>query len=128
MDATMGFNLISFMDAFSSYNQIQMAKEDEEKTIFITNWGIFYYKVMLFELKNARATYQRLVNKVFADQLERNMEAYVDDMLIKSKTMVQHINNLKETFSTLRKYEMRLNPTKCAFEVSSEKFLGFIVP
>ena len=115
------------MDAFSGYNQICMAEEDEEKTAFIANRGIFYYKVMSFRLKNAGATYQRLLNKVFTDRLGRNIEAYIDDMLVKGKTMSQHIVDLKKTFSTLRTYGMRLNPTKCAFGVSSEKFLGFVI-
>ena len=75
------------MDAFSGYNQICMAEEDEEKTAFIANRVIYCYKVMPFDLKNAGATYQRLVYKIFADQLGRNMEAYVDDMLVKSKTI-----------------------------------------
>ena len=70
------------MDTFSSYNQICMAEEDEEKTVFITNRGIFCYKVMSFGLKNAGATYQRLVNKIFIDHLGRNMEVYMDDMLV----------------------------------------------
>ena len=104
-----------------------MVEEDEEKTIFIANRGIFYYKVMLFGLKNARVTYQRLVNRIFVDQLGRNMEVYVDDMLVKSKTMSQHIADLKETFFTLRKHGMRLNPTKCAFGVNLRKFLRFII-
>ena len=104
-----------------------MPFEDEEKTAFITDRGTYCYKVMPFGLKNVGATYQRLVKKVFAEQLGRNMEAYVDDMLVKSKTMLQHIVDLRKTFATLRKYGMRPNPTKCAFDISSEKFLGFIV-
>ena len=82
---------------------------------------------MPFGLKNIGATYQRLVNKVFADQIERNMEAYIDDILVKSKSMSQHIVDLEETFSTLRKQGMRLNPAKCVFGVTSRKFLSFIV-
>ena len=82
---------------------------------------------MPFGLKNAEATYQRLVNKIFVSQLERNMEAYVDDMLVKSKTISQHIADLEETFFTLREHGMRLNLTKCAFKVNSGKFLGFII-
>ena len=87
------------MDDFFGYNQIHMAEEDEEKTAFIVNWEIFCYEVMPFGLKNTRATYQRLVNIIFVDQIERNMEAYMDDMLVKSKTMPQHIADLKESFS-----------------------------
>ena len=87
MDSTSSFSVVSFMDTFSHYNQIWMAKKDKEKMAFITSQGLFYYKVMSFRLKNARATYQRLVNKVFTNQLNRNKEAYVDDMIIKSKSM-----------------------------------------
>ena len=107
------------MDAFSSYNQIQMEEEDQEKTAFITSWGLFCYKAMPFGLKNAEATYQRLVNKMFQDQIGRNVEVYMDDMLIKSKEDADHLKDLKETFQTLRGYNMKLNLGKCAFGVSS---------
>ena len=66
VDAKSRFQLMSFMDAFSGYNQIRMMKEDEEKTSFITDWGTYCYKVMPFGLKNVEATYQRMVNKAFA--------------------------------------------------------------
>ena len=82
---------------------------------------------MPFGLKNTGATYQRLVNKMFDKQIGRNMEVYVDDILIKSKEGDTHLDDLKETFTTLRKYQMRLNPRKCAFEVASRKFLGVMV-
>ena len=127
VDATSGHKLLSFMDAFSGYNQIQMAPEDEEHTAFITERGLYCYKVMPFGLKNARATYQRLVNKVFQSQIGRNMEVYVDDMLVKSIKDGEHIKDLQEAFATLRKHQMKLNPTKCAFGVASGKFLGFMV-
>ena len=77
---------------------------------------------MPFGLKNAGATYQRLVNKVFTKQLDRNMEAYIDDMLVKCKATTQHIIDLRETFTALKKYGMRLNPTKCPFGVNRESF------
>ena len=77
VDATFGFETLSFMDAFFEYNQIHTAEEDQEKMTFITDRGLYCYKVMPFGLKNAGATYQRLVNKIFAKQLGRNMEAYV---------------------------------------------------
>ncbi|XP_019055428.1 PREDICTED: uncharacterized protein LOC109115676 [Nelumbo nucifera] len=80
VDATIGYELLSFLDAFSRYNQIKIHVEDEEKTSFITEHGTYYYRVMPFGLKNAGATYQRLVNKVFKEQMGRNVEAYVDDM------------------------------------------------
>ena len=119
--------LLMFMDAFSSYNQIQMSKEDQEKTTFITNQGLYCYRVMPFGLKNAEATYQRLVNQMFSKQIGRNMEVYVDDMHVKSKEEGSHLDDLKETFEILRQYKMKLNLKKCAFKVSSWKFLGFMV-
>ena len=119
--------MLSFMDAFSGYNQIKMDKEDQEKTSFITSQGLFCYKVMPFGLKNARATYQRLVNHMFRPQIERNVEVYVDDMLVKSLDEERHLDDLQETFDTLRQHQMKLNPNKCAFGVSSRKFLGFMV-
>ncbi|XP_050264287.1 uncharacterized protein LOC126708547 [Quercus robur] len=82
---------------------------------------------MPFGLKNARASYQRLVNKIFIQQIGRNMEVYVNDMLIKSKEELTHLDDLKETFATLKKYQMRLNSSKCVFGVVSRKFLGFMV-
>ena len=119
--------LLTFMDTFSRYNQIKMAEEDQEKTAFITSQGLYCYKVIPFGLKNAEAAYQRLVNKMFNKQIGRNMEVYVDDMLVKSKEKLAHLNNLKETFATFKQYQMRLNLRKCVFGVASDKFLGFMV-
>ena len=127
VDSTARYKLLTFMDAFSGYNQIKMAKEDQEKIAFITSQGLYCYKVMPFRLKNTGATYQRLVNKMFSKQIGRNMEVYVDDMLVKSKEELTHLEDLKETFATLRQYRMKLNPSKCAFGVASGKFLGFMV-
>uniref|UniRef100_A0A2N9FNL6 Uncharacterized protein n=1 Tax=Fagus sylvatica TaxID=28930 RepID=A0A2N9FNL6_FAGSY len=110
-----------------SYNQIVMDENDQEKTSFITSRGLICYKVMPFGLKNAGATYQRLMNRMFHDQIGRNVEVYVDDMLVKSKEEDDHLDDLRETFQTLRKYQMKLNPSKCAFGVYSGKFLGFMV-
>ena len=82
---------------------------------------------MPFGLKNAGATYQRLVNKMFSKQIDRNMEVYVDDMLIKSKEELTHLDDLRETFAMLKQYQMKLNPVKCVFGVALGKFLGFMV-
>ena len=82
---------------------------------------------MPFGLKNTGATYQRLVNQMFKKQIGRNVEVYVDDMLVKSKKEEDHLDDLKETINTLRQYSMKLNPSKCAFRVSLGKFLGFMV-
>uniref|UniRef100_A0A2N9IAH4 Uncharacterized protein n=1 Tax=Fagus sylvatica TaxID=28930 RepID=A0A2N9IAH4_FAGSY len=127
VDSTAGHKLLTFMDAFLGYNQIVLDESDQEKTSFITSRGFFCYKVMLFGLKNAGATYQRLMNRMFHDQIGRNVEVYVDDMLVKSKEEDGHLDDLRETFETLRKYQMKLNPSKSAFGVYSGKFLGFMV-
>ena len=84
VDSTAGYELLSFMDAFSSYNQIKMDETDQEKTSSVTSRGLFYYKVMPFKLKNAGATYQRLMDKMFVHQIGRNVQVYVDGMLVKS--------------------------------------------
>ena len=127
VDSTAGHGLLSFMDAVLGYNQIPMFEQDEESTTFITNQGWFCYRVMPFGLKNAGATYQRLVNKIFKPLIERTMEVYVDDMITKSKIPKEHVKHLEETFGLLRKYKMKLNPEKFAFGVESGKFLGFMV-
>ena len=90
VDSTAMHKLLMFMDAFSEYNQIKMAEEDQEKTAFITSQVLYCNKVMPFGLKNAEATYQRLVNKMFREQMGRNIEVYVDDMLVKSKEELTH--------------------------------------
>ena len=102
VNSTARHRLLTFMDAFSGYNQIKMLKEDQEKTAFITSQGLYYYKVMPFRLKNTGVIYQRLVNKMFNKQIGRNMEVYVDDMLVKSKEEATHLDELEETFTTLR--------------------------
>ena len=127
VDSTARHELLSFMDAFSGYNQIKMKEKDQKKTSFVTSQGLFCYKVMSFGLKNAGATYQRLMNKMFVHQLGRNVQVYVDDMLVKSMRENDHLNNLQETFNTLRLYNMKLNPSKCVFRVTARKFLGFMV-
>ena len=125
--ATAGLELLSFMDAYSRYNQILMYLPNEENTSFITDRGLYCYKVMSFGLKNARATYQHLMNMMFAEQIKKKIEVYVDDMLVKFQLTSKHVSNLDEVFNVLRKYKMKLNLAKCAFEVSLGKFLGFMV-
>jgi hypothetical protein len=121
------FNVFSFMDGFSGYNQIRMAPEDMEKTTFITPWGTFCYRVMPFGLKNAGATYQRAMTTLFHDMMHKEIEVYVDDMIAKSQTEENHVEDLLKLFLRLRKYRLRLNPNKCTFGVRSGKLLGFIV-
>ena len=96
------------MDAFAGYNQIRMDEADQEKTSFITSQGLFCYKVMPFGLKNAGATYQKLVNQMFHPQIGRNVEVYIDDMLVKSLDEDKHLDDL-QAFDTLRQYNMKLN-------------------
>ena len=127
VDATAGHELLGFMDAFSGYNQINMDPNDQEKTSFVIAQGTYCYRVMPFGLKNAGATYQRLVNRMFQKHIGTTMEVYIDDMLVKSPTAKLHIAHLSEAFQILREYNMKLNPAKCAFGVSTGKFLGFIV-
>ena len=127
VDSTVGHKLLCFMDAFSGYNQIKMDEADQEKTSFITSQGLFCYKVMPFDLKNTGATYQRLVNPMFCPQIGRNVKVYMDDMLVKSQYKGKHLDDMQETFDILRQYNMKLNPSKCTFRISSGKFLGFMV-
>ncbi|PKA55220.1 putative mitochondrial protein [Apostasia shenzhenica] len=127
VDRTFVYEVMSFLDAFSGYHQIRMAKEDEEKTAFITDFGTYCYNVMPFDLKNAGATYQRMIDAVFKDQRGRNLEAYVNDILFKSKTLEGHLNDLRETLSTLQKFSLKLNTAKCTFGAASGKFLGYLV-
>ena len=94
-----------------------MNPDDQEKTSFVTGQGTYYYRVMPFGLKNAGATYQRLVNRMFQKQIGTSMEVYIDDMLVKSTTAELHIAHLSEAFQILREYNMKLNPAKCAFGV-----------
>ncbi|XP_012858055.1 PREDICTED: uncharacterized protein LOC105977295 [Erythranthe guttata] len=127
IDSTSGCELLSFLDAYQGYNQILLAPEDQERASFITDQGIYCYQVMPFGLKNAGATYQRLVNKMFADQIGKNMEVYIDDMLVKSVKVSDHLTDLDQCFATLRKYKMKLNPLKCSFGVRGGKFLGYMI-
>ena len=127
VDSIARHQLLSFMDAFSGYIQIRMDEADQENTSFVTSQGLFCYKVMPFGLKNAGATYQRLMNKMFAQQIGRNVEVYVEYMLVKSLCEDEHLSDLQETFDTLRAYNMKLNPSKYVFRVTTRKFLGFMV-
>ena len=104
VDATSGYALLSFMDAYSRYNQVLMHMPDQEHTSFITDHGLYCYKVMPFGLKNVGATYQCLVNTMFKEQIGKTIEVYMDDMFVKSKTAADHIVHLLDTFAVLRKY------------------------
>ena len=127
VDSASGCNVLSFLDAFSRYNQIKMYPRDESKTAFMTETSNYCYKVMPFGMKNAGATYQRLMDKVLAPMLGRNVYAYVDDMVVASKDRTRHVADLEELFVTISKYHLKLNPEKCVFGVEAGKFLGFML-
>ena len=94
VDATVGHPRMSFLDAFQSYHQIPLALDDQEKTAFVTPIENYHYKVMPFSLKNAGSTYQRMMTKMFELQLGKNIEIYINDMVVKSKMVSEHLGDL----------------------------------
>jgi hypothetical protein len=118
---------LSFLDAYSGYHQISLAINAIEKIVFITPFGIFYYTKMVFELKNEGATYQKCVHTVLESQIRRNVEAYIDDIVVKSEKHEDLLDDLKETFGNLHKSKMLFNPKKYVFHMSSGKLLGYMV-
>jgi hypothetical protein len=127
IDSTAGCDLLCFLDCYSGYHQIVIKEEDREKTVFITPFGAYCYTTMSFGLKNTGATYQRAIQACFKKQLNKNVEAYVDDVVVKTRNSSTLINDLEETFASLREYRWKLNPNKCVFGVPSGKLLGFII-
>lgn len=122
IDSTAGHEMLSFMDAFAGYNQIKLAKEDQDNMAFITHKGVFAYTVLPFGLLNAGATFQQAMDTIFAHQGGRNVQIYVDDMIVKSIKATEHITDLIETFENVRKHNMRLNPSKCSFGLTGGSF------
>ncbi|GJU35550.1 reverse transcriptase domain-containing protein [Tanacetum coccineum] len=116
-----------FLDTYKGYHQIQMAESDEEKTAFHTSHGVYCYTKMLFGLKNAGATYQRLVDKAFNNQVGRNIEVYVNDLVIKSHTETYMLRDMDETFRMLRKINKKLNPKKYTFGAVEGMFLAYMI-
>ncbi|XP_058223017.1 uncharacterized protein LOC131332738 [Rhododendron vialii] len=127
VDATAGCERLSFMDAYRGYHQIALDPEDQEKTAFISPRGTFCYKVVPFGLKNAGATFQRSITKMFPGMLGVKVEAYIDDLVCRSIFARDHLRDLGEVFAVLKHRKLRLNAEKCAFGVSSGKFLGYMV-
>ena len=125
VDSASGCKMLSFLDAFSEYNQIKMHPRDECKRTFMTETSCYSYTVMPFALKSA--TYQRLMERVLAPMIGRNVQAYVDDMVVTSQAKGQHVSDLEELFATIAKYRLKLNPEKCVFGVKAGKFLGFLL-
>ena len=118
VDVIVGHPRMSFLDAFQGYHQIPLVLNDQEKTVFVTSTGNYYYKVMPFGLKNAGSTYQRIMTRMFELQLGKNIEIYIDDMVVKSKLEFEHVNDFGNIFEILRKQKLRLN---------ASKFLGYMV-
>jgi hypothetical protein len=125
IDSTTGYDLLCFLDCYSGYHQIAIKEEDQKKTAFITPFGAYCYMTMSFEY--AGATYQRAIHAYFKRQLNKNVEAYVDDVVIKTRNSDTLIADLEETFASLREYRGKLNPNKCAIGVPSGKLLSFII-
>ena len=118
---------MSFLNAFQGYHKIPLALEDQEKTAFVTSTRNYHYKVMPFGQKNTGSTYQRMMTRMFKPQLGKNIEIYVDDMVVKSKMVTEHLGDLGDIFDVLRRHKLRLNTSKCSFGVRSDKFLGYMV-
>ena len=127
VDATAGYPRMSFLDAFQGYHQIPMALNDQEKTAFVMPTGNYHYKVMPFGLKNVGSTYQRMMTRMFEPQLGKSIKTCVNDMVVKSKVVSEHLGDLGSTFNILTKHMLRLNASKCTFDVGSSKFLGYMV-
>ena len=119
--------LLCFLDAFSGYHQILMAEEDQEKTAFITPKGCYCYTRMPFGLRNAGSTFNRAMQSSLGSRLGRNVEAYIDDIVVKTRYKDSLIQDLHETIENLRRVNFKLNPDKCVFGVRSGKLLGFLV-
>jgi hypothetical protein len=117
----------SFLDCYSGYHHIALKVSDQDKTTFITPHDIYCYTAMTFGLKNARATYKKAIQKCLESQIGKNVEAYVDDVVVKTTNEDDLITDLAQTFANLRVYRWKLNPEKCVFCVSSGKLLGFMV-
>lgn len=127
IDATIRYEALSFMDGYSGNNQIRMHPNDAEMTAFRSPKGIFCYQVMPFGLKNVEAAYQRVITVIFKKMLGDIIECYVNDLVIKSRRRDDHLEHLKTVFDKLRQHQLKMNPLKCAFGVTSSKFLGFVV-
>nr|GEW70262.1 reverse transcriptase domain-containing protein [Tanacetum cinerariifolium] len=127
VESLCGYPFKCFLDAYKGYHQIQLVEADKEKTAFHTGHGVYYYTKMPFGLKIAGATYQRLMDKAFEGQIRWNIEVYVDDLVVKSFTEAEMMRDIEETFHTLRKVNIKLNPKKCSFGLADGVFLGYVV-
>ena len=113
VDATYGHLRMSFLDAFQGYHQIALTAEDQEKRLFISPKANYHYTIMPFGLKNAEATYQRMMTRMFRKRISHIVEVYINDMEVKSKEEQGHVGDLKDIFEVLRRHKLRLNVDKC---------------
>jgi hypothetical protein len=127
IDSTASVAIMSLLDCFSGYHQCWMAKEDEEKTCFITPFGTFCFVRMPEGLKNIGPTFTRMAEEVFKLQIGKNIQAYVDDLIVKSGDRAGDVSDLAETFANMRRARLELNPEKCVFEVTKGKILGCLI-
>jgi hypothetical protein len=127
VDSTSGCDLLSFLDAYSGFHQIQMSREDRKHTTFVTVGGLYCYVVMPYGLKNAFPTFVRAMSKTFGDLVRDKVEVYVDDIMVKTKKGTTLVEDLTLVFDKLRATRTKLNPDKCIFGVSAGKLLGFLV-
>jgi hypothetical protein len=127
VDSTWGCELLCSLDAYSGYHQIKMEESDQLATSFITPFRMFCYVTMPFRLRNASATYQRCMQHIFGDHIGRTVEAYVDDIVVKTRKEDDLVNDLRIVFDCLRADRMKLNPEKCVFRVPRGMLLGYIV-
>jgi hypothetical protein len=127
VDSTAGCETLSFLDAYSGYHQIRMKESDQLVTSFITPFGMYCYVTMPFGLRNAGATYQRCMNHVFGEHIGRTVEAYVDDIVVKTRKASDLLSDLGATFRCLKAKGVKVNPEKCVFGVPRGMLLGFIV-
>src|SRR4051812_32989860 len=127
IDLTAGCEKLSFLDAYSGYNQIRLKVEDQDKTAFITPFRVFFYNTMPFGMKNAGTMYQWCMQACLKSQIGRNIQVYVDDIVIKTREAKTLVDDLRETFDNLDHYKIKLNPEKCAFGVLSGQLLGYFI-
>jgi ribonuclease HI len=127
MDSTAGCETLSFLDAYSGYHQIRRKESDQLATSFITPFGMYCYVTMPFGLRDAGATYQRCMNHVFGQHIGRTVEAYVDDIVVKTRKASDLLSDLETTFRCLKAKGVKLNPEKCVFGVPRGMLLGFII-
>jgi hypothetical protein len=127
VDSTFGCDLLSFLDAYSGFHQIQMSRQDRKHTGFVTVDGLYYYVVMPYGLKNALSTFVWVMRKTFDDLIRDRVEVYVDDIVVKTKRGSSLVEDLTLVFDKLRATRTKLNPDKCVFGVSAGKLLGFLV-